>query len=179
MAPGGLLGLALRASLIVGAGAGAGFVLNAVRGSPVTLQRYQPVVACSAPAPADAVEVLSVTEAAAFCGGRGVVIADTRSASAFAVGHIAGAVHLPCSARAKDASFVIDALGSNDTLLVYGESTADALEVARNVAARANHRELSVAVVDGGFDAWSGAGLACASGACEECNEVVDVFTHP
>jgi 3-mercaptopyruvate sulfurtransferase SseA len=81
-------------------------------------------------------------------------------------GHVAGAVHLPCDAGGKSA---VEALAHSraQTIVVYGASTDDARPVADSLQRR--HPDVRVALLDGGFAAWSAAGLACASGPCDEC----------
>jgi 3-mercaptopyruvate sulfurtransferase SseA len=98
-----------------------------------------------------------------------VAIADARPGSRYAEGHVAGALHLPCSARSSDAAESLSHLVGIRSLVVYGDSTAEALAVAESVRRRAPH--LEVRVLDGGFSAWSQAGLACASGPCDQCEE--------
>src|SRR5258708_3725877 len=63
-------------------------------------------------------------------------------------------------------------LAGRHTLVVYGDGTEDAKLVAeelRRRADRAGRSDLRVLVIEGGFAAWSRAGLACSSGPCAEC----------
>jgi rhodanese-related sulfurtransferase len=112
---------------------------------------------------------MSPNEASSLCGRANVVIADTRGESAFAEGHVAGAVHLPCDAGGKTAVDALAHFSHAQTIVVYGASTDDARAVAESLQRR--HPDVKVAVLDGGFAAWSSAGLACASGPCAECKE--------
>ena len=48
--------------------------------------------------------------------------------------------------------------------MVYGDSTEEALPVAEELRRRGDRPGLRVAVLAGGFPAWSQAGLACSSG---------------
>ncbi|HEX8953042.1 MAG TPA: rhodanese-like domain-containing protein [Polyangia bacterium] len=159
----------IRALVLVVAGAALGLAGNAARPHGLRIAAFAPATECSggaeggAPTPA----VMSPAEASALCGQPSVVIADARAANAFAEGHVAGAVHLPCDAGGQT---VVDALAHfshAQTIVVYGQSTDDARPVADSLQRR--HPDVKVAILDGGFAAWSQAGLACASGPCDEC----------
>ncbi len=156
-----------RAVVLVVAGALCGFVANAARPHGLRIAAYAPPTQCSGAEGTLQPTVMRAREAASLCGRSDVVIADTRSAAAFAEGHVAGAVHLPCDAAGQSA---VEALAHFDRallILVYGASTADARPVADSLQRR--HPGVHVAVLDGGFAAWEAAGLACASGPCSEC----------
>ena len=101
--------------------------------------------------------MLEPAEASALCGRPGVVIADVRPAAAYAEGHVADAVHMPCDSAGQVAT---DRLTHAQMVLVYGNSTEEASPVAVTLA----QRGIQVAVIKGGFPAWNAAGLACASG---------------
>jgi rhodanese-related sulfurtransferase len=94
-------------------------------------------------------------------------IADARSAAAYAEGHVAGAVHLPCDAGGQAAVEALAHFDRAHSIVVYGDSTDDARPVADSLQRR--HPGVRVSVLAGGFPAWSSAGLACASGPCDEC----------
>jgi prepilin-type processing-associated H-X9-DG protein len=96
-----------------------------------------------------------------------VVIADARSAAAFADGHVAGAVHLPCDANGQAAVDALTHFDRAQRIVVYGQGSEDARPVADSLKRR--HPAVRVQVLAGGFPAWAGAGLACASGPCAEC----------
>jgi len=158
----------IRALVLVVAGAAVGFAGNAARPHGLRAASFAPPTECSggehgAPSPT----VMSPAEASSLCGQPGVVIADTRSESAFAEGHVAGAVHLPCDAGGQTAVDALAHVEHAQTIVVYGASTDDARPVAESLQRR--HPDVKVAVLDGGFAAWSSAGLACASGPCSEC----------
>ena len=160
----------IRALVLVVAGAALGFAGNAARPHGLRVATFTPPTECSggehgAPSPA----LMSPAEAQALCGQPNVVIADARSESAFAEGHVAGAVHLPCDAGGKTAVDALAHFSRAQTIVVYGASTDDARPVAESLQRR--HADVKVAVLDGGFAAWSQAGLACASGPCAECKE--------
>src|SRR3712207_1886976 len=93
-----------RTLVLLAGGALLGFAGNAVRSDGVSLASFTAPVTCSAPGEGllavgvPAVRLVSQAEAAALCGDPSTVIADARSARAFAQGHVAGAIHLPCSA---------------------------------------------------------------------------------
>jgi rhodanese-related sulfurtransferase len=160
---------ALRALVLVVAGAVLGLVGNAARprgGLKVTA--FAPASQCSSgEAGVTGPAVMSPAEAAALCGQPNVVIADARPAAQFAEGHVAGAVHLPCDAGGQVAVDALSHFARAHTIVVYGASTEDARPVADSLQRR--HPSVRVAVLGGGFGAWAAAGLACASGPCDEC----------
>ena len=161
--------LALRSAMLLVGGAALGLSLNSVRSSGVPLFHFQPPLACSASEAADeGVAEISLREAAALCRVGSVVFADTRSAARFAEGHVADAVHLPCDATGNTAANSLRRLRGANTVIVYGETSADGHSVAATL------REHGVAgdlrVLAGGFTAWENEGLACASGPCNECS---------
>jgi len=166
-----MLSTVIRAIALVVAGAVLGFAANAARPHGLRIASFAPPVECNgaegaaAPSPA----VMSPAEASSLCGQPSVVIADTRPANAFAEGHVAGAVHLPCDAGGKTADDALAHFSHAQTIVVYGASTDDARPVADTLQRR--HPDVKVAVLDGGFAAWSQAGLACASGPCDECKQ--------
>jgi 3-mercaptopyruvate sulfurtransferase SseA len=161
-----LVGATWRAATLTAGGLTAAFGYNAVREDGLSLWHYEPAASCSGTeAVRPEVGVVSPQALAEECGNRDVVVADARSAERFAMGHIAGAVHLPCSAS-DDAARVVDSLlrGKRD-LVVYGETEAEARPVAEALARR-TEPELRVRVLQGGFQGWANQGLACASGGC-------------
>jgi rhodanese-related sulfurtransferase len=106
-------------------------------------------------------------EASFLCGRPGVIFADTRPAARFEEGHVADAVHLPCDATALGAEPAIARLSHAQTVIVYGDSSDDGHSVAQTLRRRGLKADLRV--LRGGFAAWEGAGLACASGPCKDC----------
>jgi rhodanese-related sulfurtransferase len=151
--------------LVLGAGA-LGLAMNAVRKGGVPLTAFAAPASCgeeegppSEIEPADAIRL---------CGHPEIVIADTRPANRYAEGHVAGAVHLPCDAAGSVASDAMHHLANATTVIVYGESTDDARPVAASLRRRLHHK---ISVLKGGFQAWNQAGLACASGPCDECKQ--------
>jgi 3-mercaptopyruvate sulfurtransferase SseA len=171
--------LMARAGLLLAAGALLGLAINVVHPHRVRLASYSPPTACAAPAAgasgptatatAAAVEVLTLAQVASLCGDPRALVADARSAARFAEGHITGAIHLPCASSRTAASAALDQLSGKETLVVYGDATADAMPVADELRRRSDRGGLRVAVLDGGFAAWSRAGLACSSGPCAGC----------
>lgn len=158
----------IRALVLVVAGGVLGFAVNAARPGGVSLQAFAPPTQCSGAEAAVAAPVeMSPTDASALCGRPDVVIADTRSAAAYAEGHVAGAVHLPCDANGHAAVEALAHFDRAQTIIVYGDSSDSARPVAESLAQR--HPGVRVAVLTGGFGAWSSAGLACASGPCDDC----------
>lgn len=171
-----MLVLTGRAFFLLGAGAILGGVVNFVRSDGVRLASFAlpsscTVVAASATAAVGMapVEVLAPSEAVRLCGDPGTMLADVRPAYEFAQGHVAGAIHLPCTASGSTAGAAIELLATHRTLIVYGEGADDAKLVAHEMRRRINRPDLRVLVVAGGFPAWSEAGLACSSGPCPDC----------
>jgi rhodanese-related sulfurtransferase len=165
-----MLPTVIRAIALVVVGAALGFAGNAARPHGLRIAAFAPPAECSgseggAPSPT----VMSPAEASSLCGQPSVVIADTRAATAFAEGHVAGAVHLPCDAGGKNVADALAHFSHAQTIVVYGASTDDARPVADTLQRR--HPDVKVAILDGGFTAWSQAGLACASGPCDECKQ--------
>jgi rhodanese-related sulfurtransferase len=163
----GMLSTVVRACVLVVAGALVGVAANAARPHGLRVAAFAPATQCSGAEGQATAEVLQPSEATALCGQPDVVIADTRAASAYAEGHVAGAVHLPCDAAGKTAVEGLAHFDRAHTILVYGASTDDARAVADSLQQR--HPGVRVALLGGGFAAWSAAGLACASGPCDEC----------
>jgi rhodanese-related sulfurtransferase len=149
------------------AGIGVGLIGSAVRTGGLP-RAHTSQASCEAPAVEPS--VLAPAEAARICATAGALIADARDDAAFAAGHIAGALHLPCDTRGEIAGGALAHLADRPLVLVYGRDTADALVVARSIAQRLPAAGgPRVYVLEGGFAAWESAGLACASGPCEGC----------
>lgn len=156
-----------RGALLTVVGLAAALGYNAVRKDGIPCFDYEPPTSCSAEAsrPQPEVGVVSPEELAHECDNGGLVVADTRSEERFSMGHIAGAVHLPCSASDDAARVVGSLLDGKQDLVVYGETEAEARPVAEALARR-TEPALRVRVLQGGFQAWAQQGLACASGGC-------------
>ncbi len=156
--------LLLRAAVLLVVGSALGIAVNAFRATPIPLGLHQPALVCEGGA--DPVDELGPEEAERLCTEGQILIADVRQASRFEAGHIAGALHLPCSDALPDTlRAATDATG---IVLVYGDSTEEARPVAQSLRARVQDRA-RVAILRGGFPAWSGSGLACESGVCAHC----------
>jgi rhodanese-related sulfurtransferase len=169
----GSLESVLRAAVIVAVGAAAGFTLNAVRGSKVALTTFEAPVACSAPHATEVVLTeLEPMEASSYCGRKGVIFADARGAEAFAAGHVAEAIHLPCDASGSSMSRAENDLDQAERVVVYADTTEGARPVADGL--RRRHPKVDVRVLRGGFPAWEAHGLQCAAGPCPDCTA-----THP
>ncbi|WP_437669093.1 rhodanese-like domain-containing protein [Sorangium sp. So ce131] len=160
--------LLLRAAALLLGGAALGLGVNAARPAGVALVSFEPPTTCTS-APEQDAPVVQMTPLAAsgLCGQPGIVFADTRTAERFAAGHVAGAIHLPCDATASGAEVALKGLGHAQTVVVYGESTEEADEVAATLRRRGLQAEIRV--LHGGFAAWEQEGLACASGPCRHC----------
>jgi rhodanese-related sulfurtransferase len=163
-----------RALCLLLAGSALGLAVNAARPDGVRFTKFAPPTTCGAGeatpvAVAAPVEVLPPAAAASACGDAQTLLADVRPADEFAEGHVTGALHLPCASSGSAASAAVDRLGGHHTLVVYGDGTEDAKLVAEELRRRAGRSDLRIVVIEGGFQAWSRAGLACSSGPCAEC----------
>jgi rhodanese-related sulfurtransferase len=163
-----------RAVCLLLAGSALGLAVNAARPGGVRFTKFAPPNTCGAGETATVagvapVEVLPPPAAASACGDAQTLLADVRPADEFAQGHVTGALHLPCASSGSAASAAVDRLAGRHTLVVYGDGTEDAKLVAEELRRRAGRSDLRVIVIEGGFAAWSRAGLACSSGPCAEC----------
>jgi rhodanese-related sulfurtransferase len=142
-----------------------GLVGNVVRpdglvlGEPVVPQAVSSAETCAGP---ESQPRIDVAEALQLYGGIGVAFADVRSAHEYATGHIADALHLPCSSAAPA---WLEAISHPTTVVVYGED-GGADQVAQALSA-GGYRD--VRVLDGGFAAWREGGGASQAGECEGC----------
>jgi rhodanese-related sulfurtransferase len=169
-----LASLSGQLGVLLGAGVALGMLVNLVHPHAVRFGSFAPPSACAVPAAhagavAPAVELLSLAQVASLCGDPRALVADARNAEQFADGHVAGAIHLPCASSRVAATAALDQLAGKETLVVYGDGTDDALPVAEELRRRGDRPGLRVAVLAGGFRAWSQAGLACSSGPCADC----------
>jgi rhodanese-related sulfurtransferase len=164
-----------RALCLLLAGGALGLAVNQARPDGVRFTKFAAPnscgagVAAAAPPAAAPVQVLPPAEAVALCGDPQTLLADVRPADEFAQGHVTGAIHLPCAASGSAASAAVDLLAGRHTLIVYGDGTGDAQPVAEELRRRGGRPDLRVIVIEGGFPAWSQAGLACSSGPCLDC----------
>jgi rhodanese-related sulfurtransferase len=159
-----------QAGVIVAVGALIGTVLNAlhVRGVALAHPFYAAaesgVAACSAPGHGGRI---SPAAAAGMCSDCTVAFVDARSASAFAQGHVAGAMHLPPVGHADEAARMAE-LAQKKTVVVYDDLSA--CNLADSVSQRLKERGVrDVRVLEGGWGAWQKQGQPAASGACETC----------
>jgi 3-mercaptopyruvate sulfurtransferase SseA len=172
-----ILALPARAGALVIAGALLGLSVNEAHPRAVRFGAFKAPTSCvdssaatGAPEPLPPpVEILSLSQVAGLCGDPRALVADARSAKRFAEGHVSGAIHLPCASSRFEASAALDLLAGKETLIVYGDDTADALPVAEEMRRRTTRAGMRFAVLAGGFPAWSRAGLACSSGPCADC----------
>jgi len=164
-----------RAALLLCLSMAVGLGVNAVRPGGVALRSFSAPALCTtgpggtAASASPAVAVVAPVDAVGLCGDPQTVIADVRPANEFALGHVTGAVHLPCAASGSGADAAAGQLAGRHTLVVYGDDTADARVVADEMSRRINRADLRILVLAGGFSAWSQAGLACSSGPCPDC----------
>jgi rhodanese-related sulfurtransferase len=92
---------------------------------------------------------------------------DARTATEFAAGHVADAIHLPPAGHPGEAAAVA-ALRASPRVVVYDGDYRCAL--ADEVAARLRREGLAdVAVLEGAWPAWIAAGGPGVSGACAAC----------
>lgn len=162
----GMAGLLARAAALVAVGGALGALVNALRPDGVRPSAFAAPIACGQPEGASPVEI-APAEASALCARPGVVIADARPAALYAEGHVAGAVHLPCDASGPLAADTIARFAGARVIIVYGQTSGEAVPVADSL----RRRNLDARVLVGGFAGWEKAGLACASGPCDECSE--------
>jgi len=113
---------------------------------------------------------LPPSAAALLCDKQKVIIVDVRAATLFERGHIADAIHLPCSKELLDAE-LRGKLLAHPTVLIYGAGDEDARVVAKSLQAQGF---ADLRILAGGYAAWEAQGLACASGPCDSCEE-----SHP
>src|SRR4051812_8131330 len=165
------MNLVARALVLVLVGGGVGVAANGIRPGGLSLRRFEPPTSCAVTAGAASIEVLPPDRAVRLCGDPDVLVADARTPARFAEGHVTDAVHLPCAASQLEASTLIDRLGPKHTLIVYGDTTEEARPVAEDLRGRIGRKDVRVIVLEGGFPAWNRAGLACSSGACQECGD--------
>ena len=157
----------VRALVLVAVGAALGAVVGLVRHGGVAVPVAEQVEACEAPDLDVPVPRVHAHDAAEYCATRTAAVLDVRPAERFAAGHIADAIHLPCSAPVVEAA-TDAALSAADFILVYGDSAAEAEPVAREMVERYGQR---VQVLDGGYAAWESEGRACVSGPSPRCRE--------
>ena len=161
--------LLLRTASLLAGGAVLGLGINTVRPSGVALFAFEPPTACAtANTQAGVITEMAPHEAMHLCGRAGTIFADTREPDRFAAGHIAEAMHLPCSISASGAEDALKKLGHAQMVILYGESTEDAREMADTLRRRG--LDTQIHVLSGGFSAWEKEGLACTSGPCMECS---------
>src|SRR6266478_6523994 len=159
-----MIPLATRAALLLGLSMLLGLGVNAVRWNGVALRSFAAPAVCGAPpnqgagSVAPAVSVVAPQDAAGLCGDPQTIIADVRSEKEFALGHVTGAIHLPCAASGSVADAAASQVAGRRTLIVYGDDTSDAKPVADEMRRRINRPELRILVLAGGFPAWSHAG---------------------
>lgn len=166
-----MVALFVRAGFLAALSIVAGLVFNGIRPDGVSLGAAPPPAVCQVPSVTRPVERLSPAQANQLCANPNVLIADARPPESFAQGHVAGAVHLPCAAPSGVAQGVPGMLASRNTVVVYGETTEEALAVADGLMRQNTKPGLRIAVLEGGFAAWQLAGFACASGPCAECDD--------
>lgn len=163
-----------RTAVLLALGSLLGTVLHAIRPSGLRFESYSPPAMCSgSPQEQEEIHALKPELAARLCGDPRTLVADVRRGADFARGHVAGAVHIPCSGSRADVEQVRLRVSDKEALVVYGDSEEQARQVARDLVQRIGRPGLSVSVIAGGWRAWFDAGLACASGPCDDCEGLV------
>ena len=162
--------VALRATVLSALAAGSGWFANRLRAEPIHLANYAAPTQCSEASSTPTASILSAQSVSALCGRDDVLFADARDESQFELGHVTGAVHLACTSSRGDVGQLLVQLSEKHTLVVYGRSTDEAQKVADGILRQTKRRDLAVIVLDGGFAAWRDTGLACSSGACDNCS---------
>ncbi len=160
---------ALRALVLCAIAGASGWLANRLRAEPIALA-YAAPTQCSQASSTPTASIMSAQAVSSLCGRDDVLFADARDETQFEQGHVTGAVHLACTASRGDVGQLFGLLGAKRTLVVYGNSTEEARQVADGLLRQTKRRDLSVIVLDGGFAAWRDTGLACSSGACDNCN---------
>lgn len=95
-----------------------------------------------------------------------LVLGDLRPAREFAEGHIAGAVHLPCAGALGQEALA--RIPNRARLLLYdADGRSSDLQTAALTASIRG--VVGVYLLQGGFAAWTAAGLPAESGVCENC----------
>jgi rhodanese-related sulfurtransferase len=171
-----VFGTLARAVALTVASAALGLAVNAARPGGLKFGAFEAPSACDAAEAAGAPLEIAPDEAARACGATDTVIADARPAGRFAEGHVAGAIHLPCDATGSVAADALARIEGKKTVIVYGETTDDAQPVAASLRRRTHTPGVRITVLRGGFTGWSQAGLACASGPCDDCKAEL---SHP
>lgn len=166
---GGLAPIAVRAFIICLVASAAGWGVNRLRPQPIPLHEYAAPTECSEASESPTSSVMSAQAVSALCGRDDVLFADARDEHAFEEGHVTGSVHLACTSSRGDVGQLLAQLGAKRTLVVYGNTTEEARQVADAILRHTKRRDLTVIVLDGGFGAWRDSGLACSSGACDTC----------
>jgi rhodanese-related sulfurtransferase len=159
----------IRTASLLASSFALGLGINSVRPSGVSLIAFEPPTTCTAANPQKGpITEMAPHEAMHLCGRAEIIFADTREHDRFAAGHIAEAMHLPCSISAGGAEVALKKFANAKMVIVYGQSTEDAREVADTLRLRGLATEIHV--LRGGFAAWEQEGLACTSGPCRECS---------
>lgn len=170
-----LAAIMVRAAILGLLGIGLGLAINAVHPHGIAFRRYEPAALCSGSTSPQEIRVLQPQQAAKLCGDSRTLVADVRDGAAFTEGHVAQAVHIPCSGSRADIEAVRTRLVGKEALVVYGHTEEQATKVAHDLAAEIGRPELSIAVIAGGWKAWFDAELACTSGPCDDCK---GMLTH-
>lgn len=150
--------------------------------SPRSVALWRPVYPTSSSGTASCSEpnlptIMSQAEAIAACGSCQVGFVDARGGSAYAAGHIPGAVHLPPQGHPEEAA-ALEALRRFPTVVVY--DTGSGCQLARAVAERLRQAGFAdVRILDGSWPTWQETGGPAQSGACQACAGDEHEGKHP
>jgi rhodanese-related sulfurtransferase len=155
------------AGALVGLGVNAASPHPARLGEPVLPAAEAQAGMCQLPGQLPSIPRISVEEAAPMCAACTAAFIDARSASEYAAGHVAGALHLQPGAPAD---LVLWRLSGFKTVIVYDRdpSCQQADEVAKALIAKGVP---DVRVLTGAWPAWLAAGAPGAAGPCTLCGE--------
>lgn len=171
VAAGNLVATLRQAAAVAVAGAAAGLALNAVHARGLAFGRpvHAAAEAGTGVCVGDARPIVEIgaESAAALCNDCTVAFVDARTASAYAAGHVAGALHLPPLGHPDERARLAELVGKQ-TVVAYDD--ASHCNLAQSVAQRLRTSGVAdVRVLAGGWPGWQRLGQPAASGACEQC----------
>lgn len=184
-----MIALVGRALALAALGVLLGYTSNALRAGGVSLAGFEAPASCGGtaaiPPPVTELDAAVATrmlasvdgphaaESRATDAGADVprtLVLDARDERAYELGHVDGALHLPCAAGNAAAEHIVELATGYDRVIVYGDAVTDAHTLAAEIAHRLD-AHVAVHVVTEGFAGLQRAGVPAASGACERCLE--------
>jgi 3-mercaptopyruvate sulfurtransferase SseA len=157
----------MRSLVVVAGGACLGLAINGV--APKGLDLRKPIFATAEETSCESIRRITQVEAQSVCSACTAAFVDARNETAFAQGHILGAVHLPPHGHA-DESPIIARLQTYPMVVVYDDDVG--CKIAEDVAKHLVKEDglPDVRVLDGSWMAWQQSGGPAQSGACEVCS---------